>query len=167
VPAITSLFSYFALLNAGILAIAWFKAWRLLNLIGFVGTFGIGFAWGLRSYAPELLWSTEPFLILFFLMYLAIGLLFARRKLLEMSDAPEDDSREALLHWSARKGDYVDGTMLFGPPLVGFGLQFALVQHLEFAAAFSALALGMIYMGLARALMGGRCCWRKPAWRWA
>ncbi|MGV8886982.1 MAG: DUF2339 domain-containing protein [Pseudomonas sp.] len=151
-----ALFSYFALLNAGILAIAWFKAWRLLNLIGFVGTFGIGFAWGLRSYTPELLWSTEPFLIVFFLMYLAIGLLFARRKLLEMSDAPEDDSRETLLRWSTQKGDYVDGTMLFGPPLVGFGLQFALVQHLEFAAAFSALALGMIYMGLARLLMGGR-----------
>ncbi|UVM45066.1 DUF2339 domain-containing protein [Pseudomonas brassicacearum] len=151
-----ALFSYFILLNAGILAIAWFKAWRLLNLIGFVGTFGIGFAWGMRSYTPELLWSTEPFLILFFLIYLAIGLLFTRRKLLEMSDAPEDASRDALLHWSARKGDYVDGTMLFGPPLVGFGLQYALVQHFEFAAAFSALALGMIYMGLARVLMGGR-----------
>ncbi|MFL6535433.1 MAG: DUF2339 domain-containing protein [Pseudomonas sp.] len=151
-----ALFSYFILLNAGILAIAWFKAWRTLNLIGFVGTFGIGFAWGLRSYTPELLWSTEPFLIVFFLTYLAIGLLFTRRKLLEMSDAPEDDSRDAMLRWSARKGDYVDGTMLFGPPLVGFGLQFALVQHLEFAAAFSALALGMIYMGLARVLMGGR-----------
>ncbi|SFH03857.1 DUF2339 domain-containing protein [Pseudomonas sp. NFACC45] len=151
-----ALFSYFILLNAGILAIAWFKAWRLLNLIGFVGTFGIGFAWGLRSYGPELLWSTEPFLIIFFLMYLAIGLLFTRRKLLEMGDGPEDEGRDALLRWSARKGDYVDGTLLFGPPLVGFGLQFALVQHLEFAAAFSALALGMIYMGLARVLMGGR-----------
>lgn len=151
-----ALFSYFALLNAGILAIAWFKAWRLLNLIGFVGTFGIGFAWGLRSYTADLLWSTEPFLILFFLMYLAIGLLFARRKLLELSDAPADASREALLRWSARKGDYVDGTMLFGPPLVGFGLQFALVQHLQFAAAFSALALGIVYIGLARLLAGGR-----------
>ena len=151
-----ALFSYFALLNAGILAIAWFKAWRLLNLIGFAGTFGIGFAWGLRSYTPELLWSTEPFLVLFFLMYLAIGLLFARRKLQSLSDGPEDDSREALLHWSARKGDYVDGTMLFGPPLVGFGLQFALVQHLEFATAFSALVLGFVYMGLARLLSGGR-----------
>ena len=151
-----ALFSYFALLNAGIFAIAWFKAWRLLNLIGFVGTFGIGVAWGLRSYTPDLLWSTEPFLILFFLMYLAIGLLFARRKLLDMPDAAEDDSRDALLRGLARKGDYVDGTLLFGPPLVGFGLQFALVQHLEFAAAFSALALGMIYMGLARLLMGGR-----------
>jgi len=151
-----ALFGYFALLNAGILAIAWFKAWRPLNVIGFVGTFGIGFAWGLRSYTPELLWSTEPFLILFFLMYLGIGLLFARRRLQEMPDAPQDDSRAALLKWSARQGDYVDGTLLFGPPLVGFGLQFALVQHLEFAAAFSALALGMIYMGLARVLMGGR-----------
>ncbi|MFP3494643.1 DUF2339 domain-containing protein [Pseudomonas sp. SIMBA_059] len=151
-----ALFSYFALLNAGILAIAWFKAWRLLDLIGFVGTFGIGFAWGMRSYTPELLWSTEPFLILFFLMYLVIGLLFARRKLLEMSDAPEGDSRGALLRWSAAKGNYVDGSLLFGPPLVGFGLQFALVQHLEFAAAFSALGLGIIYMGLARWLSGGR-----------
>ncbi|KPA92370.1 putative membrane protein [Pseudomonas asplenii] len=151
-----ALFSYFILLNSGILAIAWFKAWRLLNLIGFVGTFGIGFAWGVRSYQPELLWSTEPFLVLFFLMYLAIGLLFARRKLREMTGGPQDDSREGLLHWSARQGDYVDGTLLFGPPLVGFGLQFALVQHLELAAAFSALALGIIYMGLARLLMGGR-----------
>ncbi|MGE8338265.1 DUF2339 domain-containing protein [Pseudomonas laurylsulfatiphila] len=151
-----ALFSYFTLLNAGIFAIAWFKAWRLLNVIGFTGTFGIGFAWGLRSYSPELLWSTEPFLILFFLMYVAIGLLFARRRLMEMGDTPADGSREALLRWSARKGDYVDGTLLFGPPLAGFGLQFALVQHLEFAAAFSALAMGMIYMGLARWLMAGR-----------
>lgn len=147
-----ALFCYFALLNAGIFAIAWFKAWRLLNLIGFVGTFGIGFAWGIRSYKPELLWSTEPFLILFFLMYVAIGLLFARRKLREALDAPED--RDELLRWAARKGDYIDATVLFGPPLVGFGLQFALVQHIEFAAAFSALALGLFYLVLARLLVG-------------
>ncbi|MEX6503889.1 DUF2339 domain-containing protein [Pseudomonas zhanjiangensis] len=147
-----ALFSYFALLNAGIFAIAWFRAWRLLNLIGFVGTFGIGFAWGLRSYKPELLGSTEPFLLLFFLMYLAIGLLFARRKLREAADAPVE--RDALLRWSARQGDYVDATVLFGPPLIGFGLQFALVRHIEFAAAYSALALGLLYLGLARLLAG-------------
>lgn len=149
-----ALFSYLALLNAGIFAIAWFKAWRVLNLIGFVGTFGIGLAWGLRSYTPELLWSTEPFLMLFFLMYVGIGLLFARRKLREVGTGPDGDSRAALLRWSARQGDYVDGSVLFGPPIVGFGLQFALVQHLEFAAAFSALVLGLFYLGLARLLTG-------------
>ncbi|MFZ3183857.1 MAG: DUF2339 domain-containing protein, partial [Pseudomonas sp.] len=147
-----ALFSYFALLNAGIFAIAWFKAWRLLNLIGFVGTFGISLAWGLRSYKPELLWSTEPFLVLFFLMYVGIGLLFARRKLREAAAAPAE--RDELLRWSARQGDYVDGTVLFGPPLIGFALQYAVIQHLEFAAAFSALALGLFYMGLARLLAG-------------
>ena len=151
-----ALFSYFLLLNAGILAIAWFKAWRLLNVIGFVGTFSIGFTWGLRAYTPDLLASTEPFLIGFFLMYLAIGLLYARRKLQEAQDVPQTEDRSALLQWSARNGDYVDGTLLFGPPLVGFGLQFALVQHLPLAAAFSALVLGFLYMGLAYALRGGR-----------
>src|SRR5690606_25407569 len=147
-----ALFSYFALLNSGIFAIAWFKAWRLLNLVGFVGTFGIGFAWGLRSYTPELLWSTEPFLVLFFLMYVAIGLLFARRRLREATGAPA--GRDEQLRWARGHADYVDGTVLFGPPLVGFGLQYAIVQHLEFAAAFSALGLGLFYMVLARLLRG-------------
>jgi uncharacterized membrane protein len=147
-----ALFSYFALLNAGIFAIAWFKAWRLLNLIGFVGTFGIGFAWGLRSYRPELFASTEPFLVLFFLMYVGIGLLFARRKLSEAGEAPV--GREELLRWSARHADMVDGTVLFGPPIIGFGLQVALIRHLEFGVAFSALALGLFYLLLARTLAG-------------
>lgn len=149
-----ALFSYFALLNAGIFAIAWFKAWRPLNLIGFIGTFGIGFAWGMDAYTPELFWSTEPFLILFFLMYLTIGLLFARRKLQEHAAGPDDDSREATLRWSARQTHYVDGSLLFGTPIVGFGLQYALVKHLEFGAALSALALGLLYMGIARFLAG-------------
>jgi uncharacterized membrane protein len=147
-----ALFSYFTLLNAGIFAIAWFKAWRPLNLIGFFGTFGIGAAWGMKAYNPELLWSTEGFLILFFLMYLAIGLLFARRRLEELASGPEDDSRTAMLRWSARQSSYVDGSLLFGTPIVGFGLQYALVGHLEFGAAISALVLGLIYMGIARLL---------------
>ncbi|MBM7061095.1 DUF2339 domain-containing protein [Pseudomonas sp. UL073] len=149
-----ALFSYFALLNAGIFVIAWFKAWRLLNLIGFLGTFGIGCAWGLRSYTPELFASTEPFLILFFLMYVAIGLLFARRRLREAQGQPQAGGRDEQLRWSLRQTDYLDGSVLFGTPLVGFGLQYAVIQHLEFGAAFSALALGLFYMGLARLLAG-------------
>lgn len=147
-----ALFTYFAVLNTGIFAIAWYRAWRLLNMIGFVGTFGIGLAWGLRSYTPALFATTEPFLVLFFLMYIGIGLLFARRTLLDAADAPAE--RDALLRWSARQTDYVDGTVMFGPPMVGFGLQYAVVSHLELGAAFSAAALGLFYMTLARLLAG-------------
>jgi uncharacterized membrane protein len=148
------LFSYFALLNGGIALIAWFKAWRVLNLIGFIGTFSIGFAWGLKSWQPELFATTEPFLVLFFLMYVLIGFLFARQKLLEADGAPEDRGRQAMLKWSARNTDYVDGTMVFGPPLIGFGLQCVLVNHIEFGAAYSALVLGFFYLLMALFMQG-------------
>lgn len=149
-----ALFSYFALLNTGILGIAWFKAWRPLNLVGFFGTFLIGLAWGLRSYQPEHYLSCQFFLILFFLMFVGIGLLFARRVLLDDPAAPQGIAANEWWQWvrdqGGNLGRYVDGTLLFGPPLVGFGLQYALLKHTEYGAAFSALALGLFYMLLAR-----------------
>src|SRR4051812_35740331 len=57
------LFSYYAVLNAGIVAIAWVKAWRVLNLLGFGFTFVIGWLWGEKAYRPEFFSSTEPFLL--------------------------------------------------------------------------------------------------------
>jgi uncharacterized membrane protein len=128
-----ALFSYYAVLNAGILAIAWAKAWRVLNVVGFVFTFAIGALWGAKAYRPELFASTEPFLLLFFLMYIAIPLLFARRRAVELKD-------------------YVDGTLVFGVPLVAFGFQTALVKDIEYGAACSALGLAVFYLLLATAL---------------
>lgn len=124
------LFSYYALLNAGIFAIAWFKSWRPLNLLGFVFTFTIGAAWGVTAYRPELLASTEPFLILFFLMYVGIALLYAVH-------------RELALKY------YIDGTLVFGTPIVAIGLQAALVRGTEFGLAWSAVALAAFYLAIA------------------
>ncbi|MEJ2655864.1 MAG: DUF2339 domain-containing protein, partial [Desulfobacterales bacterium] len=44
------LFSYYSLLNAGILFIAWFRAWRELNLLGFIFTFVVSALWGHKYY---------------------------------------------------------------------------------------------------------------------
>ncbi len=129
------LFSYYAVLNAGILAIAWFKAWRVLNLVGFAFTFAIGTVWGVQFYRPAHFASTEPFLVLFFLFYLAIPLLFARRQ-------------------AGRLERYVDATLVFGVPLVAFGLQTGLVREIEYGAAWSAAALGALYLLLAKAVWG-------------
>jgi uncharacterized membrane protein len=124
------LFSYYAVLNGGILAIAWFKAWRPLNVAGFLFTFVIGTAWGGLSYQPALFASTEPFLILFFLFYVAIAVLFASRQ------APQ------------LRG-YVDGTLVFGTPIVAFGLQSGMLHDRRFALAYSALAVSALYLILA------------------
>ena len=127
------LFSFYAVLNAGILLVAYFKAWRILNLVGFAFTFIIGLAWGQKYYSPEFFPTTEPFLILFFVYYVGVAILFALRR------APQ------LTH-------YVDGTIVFGTPLVAFGLQTALVRDMEFGAAWSALGIAAIYLLLATAL---------------
>ncbi|VAW82014.1 hypothetical protein MNBD_GAMMA13-1116 [hydrothermal vent metagenome] len=127
------LFSYYALLNAGIFGIAWFKSWRILNVVGFIFTFVIGAAWGHNSYQPAYFSSAEPFLILFFLFYVAIAVLFAHRQ-------------------PAQLKGYIDGSLVFGVPLVGFTLQSALVKDMEYGMAFSALALSALYILLARSL---------------
>ena len=58
-------------------------------------------------------------------MYVAIGLLFARRKLREAANAPED--RDELLRWSRGRADYVDGTVLFASLLEAISLNPAIV----------------------------------------
>ncbi len=129
------LFSYYALLNCGILGIAWFKSWRELNLMGFVFTFGIGGLWGLKAYRPEHFMTTEPFLILFFFFFSIISVLFAVKQ-------PED-----------RKG-YVDGSLVFGLPVISFTLQSYLVKNMGYGLAVSAVTLSFYYLILARLLWG-------------
>ena len=129
------LFSYYALLNAGIFFVAWFKAWRLLNLLGFACTFIIGTLWGVTRYRPADFATTEPFLIVFFLFYVGIAVLYALKRSVEVKH-------------------YVDGTIVFGTPLVAAGLQQALVRQYEFGMAASAVAASALYLVLARFLWG-------------
>lgn len=125
-----ALFSYYALLNAGVLALALKRSWRLLNLLGFVFTFVVGAAWGGLRYTPDHYLSAQLFLILFFLFYVGIALAYAGR-------------RQASLK------DYADATLLLGTPLLASSLQAGLVKDQPFGLAFSALALGGFYLALA------------------
>lgn len=133
------LFSYYALLNAGIFGMAWFKSWRLLNLLGFAFTFVISTIWGVTRYQAVNFASTEPFLILFFLFYVAIAVLYAKRQ--------EPDLK-----------NYVDGTLVFGTPIIAFGLQagmmqqYEMLQIFEYGLAVSAVVLSLFYLSLAKIL---------------
>lgn len=125
-----ALFSYYAVLNLAIFAIAWAKAWRVLNLLGFVFTWGIGIAWGVLAYSPAHQASTQPFLVLFFVFYLLLPILYARRRL-------------------PQRRDLVDGCLLFGTPLIAFSLQAALLDGTRLPLAFCALGLAVVYAALA------------------
>ncbi len=124
-----ALFSYYAILNAAVFAIAWKKSWRVLNLMGFVFTFGVGTAWGAKYYKPELFNTVEPFLLLFFVFYTVIGLLYVIKQ-------------------TEYRKPWVDGTLVFGTPLLAFPLQAKLLEDNRLGLAFSALVVSMIYGGM-------------------
>lgn len=123
------LFSYYAVLNAAVFAISWRQSWRLLNLIGFFFTFGVGAAWGKQYYQPEMFARVEPFLVLFFVFYILIGLMYVLRQ-------------------TEHRRPWVDGTLVFGTPLVAFPLQAAMLKDDRMGLAFSALVVALIYAGL-------------------
>jgi uncharacterized membrane protein len=132
------LFAYYALLNGGVLALSLWRAWQPLNLLGFAFTFAISTMWGVLRYSPDHYLSVQLFLLLFFVFYVSIPLAYARQQAVQLKH-------------------YVDGTLVFGTPMLGFGLQFSLVRGMTFGVAFSALVLGLFYIGLATTLR------RRPA----
>lgn len=128
-----ALFSYYAVLNLGILGIAWKKAWRVLNVLGFVATFGVGTAWGVLKYSPSLFESTEPFLIFHFLLFLVVPWLHVLR--------------------SPKRGRAIlDGCLMFGNPIASLLLQGALLDWEPMPLAISALIAAGIYIAIAFAI---------------
>ena len=127
------LFGYYAVLNAGVVALAWFRAWRIVHLVGFFCTFGIAALWVADAYAPEHFATTEPFLAYFFVCYFVVAVLHAR-------------------HRSPEPFRPVDGTLVFGLPVVVFSLQSVLVESFAYGLAWSAFAFGAFYAAAAYVL---------------
>ncbi|HKQ13356.1 MAG TPA: DUF2339 domain-containing protein [Steroidobacteraceae bacterium] len=122
-----ALFSYYALLNLGVFAVAWFRTWRVLNVLGFLFTFTITGLWRANSYQQPDLWTADAFLILFFLMYVAVSILNCVRQPPNL------------------KG-YVSGSLVFGLPVVAFTIHATMIARIEYGLAWSAFGLGAFYL---------------------
>jgi uncharacterized membrane protein len=141
VPVLTSdgsnnfvgLFSFYLLLNLGILTIAWFQSWRLLNWTGFVFTFGISLGWAVLQYSPADYAVIQAFMLGYFLLYLLVSLLFSLRQPPKLTGL-------------------VDGSLVFGLPLAAFALQAILMAAYDYGLAWSSAALALIYTATARLL---------------
>ncbi len=128
------LFSYYSIVNLAVFALSLARPWHLLNRLGFLFTFVIATWWGVLEYRPELYASTQPFLLLWFALYLAIPIVHAHRS----------QSRSTL-----------DVILVFGLPLIAFPLHAALLEGQLLAIAFSALGVAALYLALAGWLIRG------------
>lgn len=152
------LFSYLSLLNTAVAWIAWHKAWRSLNITGFVGTFAIALSWGLRDYTAAHFATTEPFLLYHWLLYTAVACFFARQTLSHepfsgsLKSIPNDAPLERIMATFAAYASHIrglDSTLLFGTALIAFSMQYQMVEHWQHAAAASALGFAAVYAGFA------------------
>ena len=127
-------FAFYAILNAAILGVAWFKVWPELTLLGFGFTFGVTLYWLISRHLEEDWTSTQPFVALFLAMYTAIPLLFAARKTLNAKSF-EDVS------WLA--------PLVFGTPFIGLGLHQLLLGHTEHGISISTSGSALFYAAAA------------------
>lgn len=125
-----ALFSYYLLLSLGILAISVWQPWRPLNLLGLIFTFSVAGLWGVNNYQPEDYLGCQLFLIANIVIFGVLCLALTLR-----AQLPGEK--------------IIDGVLLFGPPLIGFGMQYLITQEWEFGPAFSALGFGLAYLLLA------------------
>ena len=129
------LFGFYAILSAAIVAVAWFKAWPELNLLGLASTFGIAAWWLLARFDPDDWMVVQPLIAVLVLLYMSIPAISARR------GAPE--THEMWMH-----------PLVFGTPFIALGVQQLLVGHIEYALAVSALALALVQGGLLAVVRG-------------
>lgn len=145
------LFTYLSILNLGIVLVAWFNAWRILNLIGFVGTFFLASGWAKQYYTADQYEPVQAFLILFFLLFTATGVFFARRTLLDAKTSVDQSGSLAQQAGAAlSQVGRVDSALVFGTPITAFGMQYLLTKQWEFGPAYSAMIVAAFYLILAR-----------------
>ncbi len=128
------LFGYYTLLNLGVLALVRQQSWRVLGLVGFGSTFGMATLWqlgGASSNADQI--AGHFFVLTSVVLYALVALLSTR------SAERSGSAAEPL----------IDTTLLFGPAVVGFGLELALLGDRPFESAFAALGFAGLYLALA------------------
>ena len=118
-------FGFYVILSAAIVAVAWFKIWPELNLLGLGFTLGVSVFWLVQRYVDEDWSTTQPLIALLVLMYLTIPLVFAARRAPDLRD------------W--RTAPFV-----FGLPFAGLGLQWLMTGHLEYGTAAGSGVLAVI-----------------------
>ena len=127
----TGLFGYIAVLDAGVLMLAYSKQWRSLNYLSFVSTVLMFAAWMADWYDQSKLHTTIIFLTVFFVIFALLAVLYNVV--------------------NRRPTGWLDLSMVFSNALLYFGTSYALLDHKyhgllgAFAVLIAAFYLGLGY----------------------
>ena len=123
------LFTYIALLDLGVLALAYTKHWRSLNYMAFISTVLMFAGWMDEWYEPHKLWTTIILLTVFFTIFALLAVLYNVV--------------------NRRPTGWLDLAMVFSNALLYFGTSYSLLddEYYGMLGAF-ALLVAAFYLGL-------------------
>ena len=145
------LFSYLALLNTSIAVVAWFKSWRSLNLIGFVGSTILITGWGAQHYKPELYLVCQLFLAYYLTLYTFIVWRFATLQSATSNELSEQYNNATLAqlvqHWlsGVKLIGVLDSGLLVGSAVSAFAMQYAITYNFADGILYSGLGFALFY----------------------
>ncbi len=135
------LFGYVLIINMALAWVANRRTWRALNVLGALFTFGLAGWWGWRAFNPQWRWPLELILLAHMALYWFVAVRYTQQVSAAVEALPEHERATAV-----RRVPLVDGGLLFGVPLLGFGLQAGLVHGLPFALAISSGVWAAVYL---------------------
>lgn len=129
-----ALMTYMVILNVGVLSIAFFKQWRLLNYLGFLLTWLLFSGWYMQYYEDPKFWTTTIFLNIFFLTYAFVPFAY---------------------HVLRQRDQHVRGIEILVPnAFIAFGYSFAMIKdyfRVEYVSIVT-LAYAVIFLWMAQVI---------------
>jgi uncharacterized membrane protein len=133
-----ALMTYMTILNFGLLGIAFYKKWDLLNILGFIFTYLLYTAWYQNHYAATKFWPAIFFLNVYFLTYSFVPFIY------QVREGGHSDGREFVLMG-------INSLLAFGYGYVMirdlYGLAWVSIISVFYAAVFLSLATYLYQKG--------------------
>lgn len=130
----TAMLWLYLLLSLGILTVSVWHSWKILNLVGFVFTFVLGVILNYYNYLLAPYGELQAFLVANILIFGILTII-------------------SVLHHRQRGGAFIDSSLLFGTPILGFAIQYSLVEQWQYGPAWSAFIFGLGYLILSAWLL--------------
>lgn len=176
--SLTTLFSYYLLLNVAIAVIAHYRTWKVLNLLAATVTFGFAYYLGLVDTVNSAndfdsqRWSLVTLVTLHWLLYVFVVIRYAQQllkynehlahdalsrdsvnKLKTDAQPVPDNSRlfDTLRTYKDSNTAFIipiDVSLMFGVPLLAFGLLSTLLSDIDNALTIASALMSATYLGL-------------------
>nr|WP_227679867.1 DUF2339 domain-containing protein [Psychrobacter frigidicola] len=157
--SLSALFSYYLLLNVTIAAIAHYRPWKVLNLLGVTVTFGLAYYWGaienLTTAIDSQRWTLVLLVALHVILYLFVVIRYAQQIIaynaINETDVNSLNDIDSLSNTAITNNAYlfpIDIGLLFSVPILAFGLFSALLNDITHALTITSAILAAIYLVL-------------------